>query len=133
MAQRDPLAVGLGALLTGVGLGGAVVTLTEIVVNILRRQLDAADYQRAVPDPLFAGLLAALVVGALFGWRRSHGLDNLWQRGVIAVLATVGALLVGFFGAVADRVLGLPGLILWGLLAVGAGLGGSRWAIRAAT
>ena len=75
MAQRDPLGVGLGALLTGVGLGGAVVTLTEIVVNILRRQLDAADYQRAFPDPLFAGLLAALVV--VFGLLWASALGKL--------------------------------------------------------
>jgi hypothetical protein len=131
MAQRDPLAIGLGALLTGLGLGGAVITLAEIIVNMLRRQLDVADYQRAVPDPLFAGLLAALAIGALFGWRRSQVLDDLWQRGVIALLAAVGALLVGFLGAVADRVLGLSGLLIWGLLAVGVGLAGSRWATRA--
>jgi MYXO-CTERM domain-containing protein len=132
MKQKDPLAVGLGALLSGVGLGGTVITFAEILVNALRRRLDVSDYQRAAPDPLFAGLLAALVVGALFGWRRSRDLDNVWQRGVIAVLAAVGALLVGFLGAVADRLLGLSGLILWGLLAVGVGLAGSRWATRAA-
>jgi len=131
MLQRDPLAIGLGALLTGLGLGGGVITLAEIIVSTLRRRLEAADYQRAVPDPLFAGLLAALAVGAFFGWRRSRGIDNLWQRGVIAVLAAVGALLVGFLGAVADRLLGLPGLVLWGLAAVMAGLAGSRWATRA--
>jgi hypothetical protein len=131
MLQKDPLAIGLGALLTGLGLGGGVITLAEIIVSTLRRRLEAADYQRAVPDPLFAGLLAALAVGAFFGWRRSRGIDNLWQRGVIAVLAAVGALLVGFLGAVADRLLGLPGLVLWGLAAVMAGLAGSRWATRA--
>jgi MYXO-CTERM domain-containing protein len=133
MVQRDPLAIGLGALLAGLGLGGGVITLAEILANALRRRLDAADYQQAVPDPLFAGLLAALVVGALFGWRRSHGVDNLWQRGVIAMLAAVGALLVGFLGAVADRLLGLPGLVVWGLAAVAVGLAGSRWATRAAS
>lgn len=132
MPAKDPLAIGLGAMLTGVGLGGGVITLAEIFVNALRRRLDAAAYQRAVPDPLFAGLLAALVVGAFFGWRRSRGIDNLWQRGVIAVLAAVGALLVGFLGAVADRLLGLPGLVVWGLAAVLTGLAGSRWATRSA-
>jgi hypothetical protein len=132
MLQKDPLAIGLGALLTGVGLGGGVITLAEILVSELRQRLDAADYQRAFPDALFFGLLAALAVGALFGWRRSRGIENVWQRGVIAVLAAVGALLVGFLGAVADRMAGVPGLILWGAAAVAAGLVGSRWASRAA-
>lgn len=133
MVPRDPLALGLGALLTGVGLGGTVMTLAQILVSALRRRLDVVDYQRAVSDPLFVGVMAALAVGALFGWRRSRGIDNLWQRGVIAALAAVGALLVGFLAAVADRMLGLPGLALWGLAALAAGMAGSRWASGAAS
>lgn len=132
MLEKDPLPIGLGALLAGVGLGGGVITLAQILVSEMRQRLDVVDYQRAFPDALFFGLLGALAVAALFGWRRSRGIENVWQRGVIAVLAAVGALLVGFLAAVADRMLGLAGLVLWGAAAVGAGLAGSRWASRAA-
>ena len=114
------------------GLGGSVITLAEIMVGLLRQHLDEVAYQAAAPDPLFAGLFAALAVGAFFGWRRSHPIDNLWQRGVIAVLAAVGALIVGFLAAVADRLLALPGLIAWGVASVAFGIAGSRWATRAA-
>lgn len=127
------MAVGLGAIGTGSGLGGALLTLAQIVVNQLRSHLEAAAYQQAFPDPLFYGMLASLGLAAFFGWRRSGPIENMWQRGVIAVLAAVGALFIGFLAAVADRLLGLAGLMLWGLWAMGIGIVASRWAIRSAT
>jgi len=131
--QKDPLAIGLGALATGAGLGGAVVTLSQIFVELLQTRLEPADYQRVAGDPLMAGLFAGIAVAALFAWRRSTPLENLWQSGVIGVLSAVGALLIGFLAAVADRFLGLVGMIAWGLLSVACGVLGSRWAMRAAT
>ena len=102
-------------------------------MRILRQRLEAVAYQEAAPDPLFYGLFAALALGAFFGWSRSRPIENLWQRGVIAVLAAVGALLIGFLGALADRLLGLAGLVVWVIASVGFGIAGSRWAVRAAT
>jgi hypothetical protein len=128
--QRDPLAVGLGALACGTGLGGATITLAQILVKLLQGRLDPARYREAAADPLLAGMFAGVVVAALFGGRRSLALENLWQSGVIAVLAAVGALLIGFLAAVADHVLGLPGLLVWGGLSVTVGVVASRWAIR---
>ena len=126
------MAVGLGALGTGSGLGGAVLTLVQIVVNQARSHLEASAYQRAIPDPLLYGMMASLVLAAFFGWRRGGPIENMWQRGVIAVLAAVGALVIGFLAAVADRLLGLSGLILWGALALSFGVAASRWALRGA-
>jgi hypothetical protein len=103
--EKDPLAIGLGALGAGVGLGGATITLAQAVVKVLQGHMDPEQYRRAAPDPLLAGLFAGVVVAAVFGWRRSRALDNVWQNGVIGVLASVGALLVGFLAAVADRFL----------------------------
>jgi len=131
--QKDAFAIGLGALATGAGLGGAVVTLAQIFVELLQTRLEPADYQRVAGDPLMAGLFAGIAVAALFAWRRSTPLENLWQSGVIGVLSAVGALLIGFLAAVADRFLGLIGMIAWGLLSVACGVLGSRWAMRAAT
>lgn len=128
VGQKDPLAIGIGALAAGTGLGGATITLAEIVVRLLQGRLDPGRYQEAA-DPLLAGLLAGLAVAGLFGWRRSQALENLWQRGVIAVLAAVGALLVGFLAAVADRFLKVPGLVVWGALSLAVGVTASRWAI----
>src|SRR5206468_13000281 len=116
--QKDPLAIGLGALATGAGLGGAVVTLAQIFVELLQTRLEPADYQRVAGDLLMAGLLAGVVIAALFAWRRSTPLENLWQSGVIGVLAAVGALLITFLAAVADRFLGLAGMIAWGFASV---------------
>jgi len=45
----------------------------------------------------------------------------------------VAALLVGFLAAVADRLLGFPGLIVWGVLSAVVGMAASRWAIAGAT
>lgn len=126
------MAVGLGAIGTGSGLGGALLTLSQIVVSQLRSRLEAAAYQQAFPDPLFYGMLASLALAALFAWRRSGPIENVWQRGVIAVLAGVGALIIGFLAAVADRLLGLVGLILWGATAISFGIAASRWAVRGA-
>jgi hypothetical protein len=108
-----------------------MLTLAQIVVSQLRQHLEAVAYQQAFPDPLFYGMIAALVLAVFFGWRRSGAIENIWQRGVVAVLSAVGGLLIGFLGALADRLLGLPGLILWGAAAITVGVAGSRWAIRA--
>ena len=79
------------------------------------------------------GLAAGILVAALFGWRRSAPLHNLWQRGVIGVLAVVGALLVSFFFAIpADYFLGLWGLVLLAAASFGLGVAGSHWAVRGA-
>jgi hypothetical protein len=130
--RRDPLAIGLGALACGAGLGGATITLAQLLVKLLQGRLDPDHYREAAGDPLLAGLLAGVVVAGLFGWRRSRPLENLWQSGVIGVLAAVGALLVGFLAAVADRLLGFPGLIAWGALSATVGTAASRWAIAGA-
>jgi hypothetical protein len=128
-APKDPLAIGIGSLAAGTGLGGATITLAQIVVKLLQGRLDPDRYREAAGDPLLAGLLAGVAIAGLFGWRRSQALENVWQRGVIGVLAAVGALLVGFLAAVADRFLKLPGLVVWGALSLAVGMTASRWAI----
>ena len=128
--EKDPLAIGLGALVCGVGLGGGTIIAALLVVQGLQRRLDPTSYRQAAADPLVLGLLAGIAVGAAFGWRKSRALENLWQRGVIAVLATVGALLLGFLAAPVHRLAGLWGLPVWGLASLALGVTGARWAIR---
>jgi len=127
--DKDPLAIGLGALATGVGLGGATATLAQGVVAILRERLEPAYYSFVGGD-LLAGLLAGVALAAIFGWRRSSAIDNIWQRGVISVLAAVGAILVGFLAAPVDRFFGLVGMAVWLFLSATFGAMGSRWATK---
>jgi len=128
--EKDPLAIGLGSLACGIGLGGATITLAQVVVKLLQGRIDPVYYPEVMADPLLAGLFAGVVVATLFAWRRSRPLGNIWQGGVIGVLAAVGALLVGFLAAVADGFLGFAGLGVWGALSVAVGVAGSRWATR---
>ncbi len=127
---KDPLALGLGSLAAGVGFGGACLTAAQIVASILRGDLEPASYRETAADPLLAGLLAAVGVAGVCGWYRSAALDNIWQRGVIIVLAAVGALLTGFLAAPLDRFFGVLGMIVWLALTIGFGIVGTRWAIR---
>ena len=129
-AQKDPLAIGLGALGAGVGLGGGTIVAALLVVQAIQRRLDPASYREAVADPLIIGLFAGVAVGATFGWRRSRALDNVWQQGVIGVLAAVGALIVGFIAEPVHRFVGLTGLVVWGLASLAVGVAGGRWAVK---
>lgn len=96
--------------------------------------MELRRYGEAISDTsldLLVGLAAGIAVGAAFGWRRSHALNNIWQRGVIAVLGAVGALLVAFLFAIpAEQLFGLVGLMLLAVLAATLGVRGSRWAAR---
>jgi hypothetical protein len=127
---KDPLALGLGSLAAGVAFGGACLTVAQIVASILRGDLEPNAYRETAADPLLAGLIAAVGVGGACGWYRSASLDNIWQRGVIAVLAAVGAILIGFLAAPLDRFFGLLGMIIWLLLNIAFGILATRWAIE---
>ena len=127
---KDPLALGLGSLASGVGFGGACLTAAQILASILRGDLEPNAFRETAADPLLAGLIAAIGVGGACGWYRSAALDNIWQRGVIAVLAAVGAILIGFLAAPLDRFFGLLGMIVWLLLNVAFGILATRWAMR---
>ncbi len=123
---KDPLALGLGSLAAGVGFGGACLTAVQIAASIVRGDLAPSIYR----DPLIVGLFAAIAVAAVCGWYRSAALENIWQRGVIIVLAVVGALMIGFLAAPLDRFFGVLGMIVWLAITLAFGFVGTRWAIR---
>ncbi len=127
---KDPLALGLGSLAGGVGFGAAFLTAVQIVASILRGDLEPTVYGEMAKDPLGVAMFVTAGVGAACGWYRSGALDNVWQRGVIAVLAAVGALLIGFLAALFDRFFGVLGMIVWLLLTVAFGIVATRWAIK---
>ena len=127
---KDPLSLGLGSLAAGVGFGGACLTAAQIAASILRGDLEPGAYRETAADPLLAGLIAAVGVGGVVAWYRGGALDNLWQRGVIAVLGAVGAILIGFLAAPLDRFFGILGILVWLLLNIAFGILATRWAVR---
>jgi len=127
---RDPLAIGLGALGSGAGIGGGTIVAALVIVRTLEHHLHAINYEESAADPVLAGTFAGLALAAAFGWRRSARLDNIWQRGVIGVLSAVAALLIGFIAWPVDRFLGTPGLVGWGVASFALGAAASAWAVR---
>jgi hypothetical protein len=125
----DPLAVGLGALGTGAGLGGACITLMLLVIRLVQR-VEIGRYGESVSqlDPFIFGLIA-ITLAAVFGWRRSRALENLWQRGVIAGLAVFGTLLIAILAVPVWHYLRFIGLVTLALASLFLGLTASRWAI----
>ncbi len=99
-------------------------------MSVLRERVDPVYWRFVGEDPLWTGVGAGLALGAFFGWVRSRGIDNIWQRGVIAVLAAVGALLVGFLAALAYGLGHVVGLVLWGGASLALGIVGSQWAVK---
>ena len=122
---KDQLALGLGSLIMGVGFGGAAMTASQIILSLFGYRFEPTGYY-----VLTAGLIAAVGVGGTCGWYRSFDLDNIWQRGVIAVLGAVGAVLVGFLAAVVERFLGVAGMIVWLVISIVFGIAGRRWALK---
>ncbi len=128
--MKDPLAVGLGSLACGAGFGGGTIVSALVIVRTMARHVSPDTYQESAADPVLIGAFAGLAVAASFGWLRSGALDNIWQRGVVAILAAVGALIIGFIAWPVDQLLGRTGLIVWGVMSVVMGVAGSRWARR---
>jgi hypothetical protein len=127
---KDPLAVGLGALACGMGFGGGTIVVALVIVRTLEGHVSATSYEESAADPVLVGSFAGMAVAAGFGWWRSRSLDNVWQRGVIAVMAAVGAVLVGFIAWPVDRLLGVAGLVAWAVASLVVGGVGSAWARR---
>jgi hypothetical protein len=100
------------------------MTTAQIIVGLNEERYDFNQYL------LLAGLLTALGIGGMCGWYRSYALENVWQQGVIAVLAAVGAILIGFLAAPIDKFFGVVGMSVWLLLNLVLGILATRWAIK---
>jgi NhaP-type Na+/H+ or K+/H+ antiporter len=132
---KDPVAIGLGALGSGLGLGGGVLTFSLVLVRAVQHANISTRATDAVVDTstdILVGLFAGIAVAAFFGWRRSRGVENIFQRGAIAAIAAFGAVMIGFLIApIVDRVAGLVGLAIAGILLIAGGVWSGIWACRA--
>lgn len=100
------------------------MTLCQIWVALNQERYELNGYL------LPASLLLAIGIGGMCGWYRSYRLENVWQQGVIAVLAAIGAILVGFLAAPINTFVGPIGMIIWLVLNIVGGIVATRWAIR---
>ncbi len=128
--EKDPLAIGIGALGTGVGFGGASLTIVLLLVRLLQRT-EISRYGQSVSelDPIW-GTAGGILVAVIFSWRRSQGLENMWQRGVISTLSVFGTFFLGILAAPVWHFLQFGGMVLLTAGGFALGIAGSRWAIR---
>jgi hypothetical protein len=99
------------------------------------QQADVARYGVAVVDTsvdILAGMFAGVAVAAFFGWRRSWGIENIFQRGVIAALSAFGTLMVGFLLTwTVEGLLGFWGLVGLCVALLAGGIASGMWACGA--
>ena len=126
---KDPLALGLGSLAAGVGFGSACLSASQVVTAVVR-DYGSTDPNDVGSKALAAGMALAIGVGGGYAWYRSAALENIWHRGVIAVLAAIGAVLAGFLGAPVYHLTHLLGLVVWAILGIAVGIGATRWALQ---
>src|SRR5256886_3485421 len=128
--ERDPLAIGIGALGAGVGFGGACLTIVLFLVRILQRT-EISRYGESVSeiDPIW-GTVGGMLVAVIFSWRRSQGLENIWQRGVISTLSVFGTFFLGILAVPVWHFLQFTGMALLTAGSFALGIAGSRWAVR---
>ena len=131
---RDPVAIGLGALGSGLGLGGGVLTVALALVRAAQHSsisTRAGEAAMETGTDVLLGLFAAIAVAAFFGWRRSRGVENIFQRGAISAIAAFGSVMIGFVVApIVDGLFGFIGLGVAGLILMGAGVWSGLWAAR---
>jgi hypothetical protein len=110
-------AVAIGSLLAGAGAGGALLTLTVLIVR--GAQAGSPQDTAAVPST------GALAAGVAFVRAREFGIR--WQRVAVAAIAAFATAVPGLVAIPLDRALGPPGLVILALSCVVLAVVGWRW------
>jgi hypothetical protein len=117
----DPFRLAARAMGAGVAFGVAVISVTVLGVDLLKRgaQTDAPD----VGAPLyllFFGTLAGLVLAGVVAWRLLSPVRSIYRRGGLAVVSGLATVLPMWLCAAANQMAGRAGL---------AGLAGAALAV----
>ena len=130
--MKDQIAIGLGALAAGVGLGGGCINVMLLTIRALQyKEFSRYGDSLSTIDPIY-GVAASVIVAVFFGWRRSEPLENGWQQAVIAVLAVFGSLFLGILAVPVWHYLRFGGLIGLSVLCLALGIAGNMWSERGA-
>ncbi|HEX9633631.1 MAG TPA: hypothetical protein VGA02_14315 [Gemmatimonadales bacterium] len=114
----DLIGVALGALAAGAAGGAGAVTLA---LAVLRTRLEYL-----LPLLVFGGIVTA----AALAWRLAAPITDWWRRGLTAVLAVFGALMLTALSAPADRIAGITGLLALAAALLGAAGLAARHSVR---
>lgn len=109
----NDVAVALGSLLTGAGAGGALLSLTVLLV----RQAQVGTPAGAAPTSpsgtatLAMGSIGALVLAAGVAFARASVFGTRWQRVAVAAIAAFATVIPGLAAVPLEGALGPVGLI----------------------
>jgi hypothetical protein len=122
-------AVAIGSLLAGAGAGGALLTLTVLIVR--GAQAGSPQDTAAVPSTgataLAMGSVGALALAAGVAFVRAREFGIRWQRVAVAAIAAFATAVPGLVAIPLDRALGPPGLVILALSCVVLAVVGWRW------
>jgi hypothetical protein len=129
----DPIRLALRAMGAGVAFGVAVISVTALGVDFLKR-----GNQSAAPDLgaplylLFFGTLAGLVLAGVVAWRLLSPIHSTYRRGGLSVVSGLATVLPMWLCAAANQMAGRAGLVGLGVAALTLSLLLARGARRAA-
>jgi hypothetical protein len=127
----DPIRLALRAMGAGVAFGVAVISVTALGVDLLKRGNPSADLGAPL-YLLFFGTLAGLVLAGVVAWRLLSPVHSTYRRGGLSLVSGLATVLPMWLCAAAYQMAGRPGLIGLGVAALSLSLLLARSARRAA-
>jgi len=133
VATSDPVGTALASIAAGAASGAVVLTAGVFTLRLLQ----AGDPSAVSPDLggliLSAAVSAGLLAAALVTWFRSRAVGDVRRRGVAAVVAVFGMVILAALAPLADTVGGIAGLGSYLAALAVAALAAHRAARRAGT
>jgi len=133
VATSDPVGTALASIAAGAASGAVVLTAGVFGLRVLQ----SGDPAAVSPDVggliLSAAVSAALLTAALVAWFGSRPVDDIRRRGVAAVVAVFGMVILSALAPLADTAAGIAGLGAYLAVLAAAALAAHRAARRAGT
>ena len=127
----DPIRLALRAMGAGVAFGVAVISVTALGVDLLKRPASDTPDLGAPLYLLFFGTLAGLVLAGVVAWRLLSPVHSTYRRGGLSVVSALATVLPMWLCAAANQMAGRAGLAGLGAAALALSLLLARGARRA--